>query len=311
MKKKTLLFLLVFCAIVSGLFSTFATETQFPLISNDNQYVADENTKYIITFEQDPTTKLITATTQINNEGKKSITIGLVSTQIKFSNKVAPCKYDGTDLYFGELKKETSDIYKEYYMSTFDVISPFVMQNNLENRLVFLSAGSSSFNGDLVIKPGETKDISRCYFMPINNIDLLDDNMFEYSEFVQLRTIRVSPFFGTGCEYVVAHLKRADIDVDNYVINPDSFKMHFKKLSPTNLSADILNRNIINYDENTMEWSESINGPYKSGKPSINSATTSIYVRLKGDQNYSKTTDIFVNYIKYISSDAVKIDFTK
>lgn len=57
----------IIISITTGVTLLAAGITEFPLTTNSGALVADEETKYITAFEQNPETKLITATVQIHN----------------------------------------------------------------------------------------------------------------------------------------------------------------------------------------------------------------------------------------------------
>jgi fimbrial isopeptide formation D2 family protein/uncharacterized repeat protein (TIGR01451 family)/uncharacterized repeat protein (TIGR02543 family) len=63
--------------------------------------------------------------------------------------------------------------------------------------------------------------------------------------------------------------------------------------------------NVTGYDPDTMEWSTSKDGTFTNAD--LTTIDETIYVRVVGDDDYSETDDVFVNYKKWLTSEVTTV----
>ena len=326
--KKALTILLALVMLFSTIPAVFAagTEVQFPLIAlNGTDLVADANTRYVTTLEQDPETKLITATLTLTNGSTgataRPLVITGVGVQLSFDNRISPYRYnpvsdgnnhpyDATRLY-GSGYSDIINTYKQYaYAPTlgFDTVGSSVITNNATDGR-FIGAKVSTVDEDTTISlaPGQSITIAQMYFMPTNGVDLLDINMFSFQWSVyQSRMIRLSTWVANGTRFLVSN-RNYPTSVSNYVYNPGAFRMHFEQRMPT-VTANMTDRTVTGYNAATMEWAYSAAGPYQSGTPVVIDDAHAIYVRYAAT-DYSGADAEYGNYKRYLASDSVAVSF--
>ena len=297
--------------------------TEFTLRINDGTLVADENTKYITTYSQCPDSKLITATVQIqNNTDAENIVIQAIVVDISFDERVAP--YSGwadagynPALLFGYGKNVANDEEFNKYCHAL----PYLGTNDYGDQIYFNSFGNQYIkrdnnggiisaklskpagdtNPDLIILPGQTVDIIKFFFMPINGTDELDIDMFGYEhKYDAAELIWISPLLANETAYMAAALDGMH-SVYSYVVSPESFKVHVQ--FPLPVYADDIGRAVIGYDSSIMEWSYNETGPYENGAPVVKNEAHTIYIRDKADAGYSGNDALFGDYKKQVYSD--------
>ena len=275
--------------------------------------VADRNTLVTTLIVQDPVTKLITATFQLQQgldavaADREKITITGISTMVSFSGKVAP--YDpATSTVFSSptLNIDTTELrkYAKALITNFDVFGTSLIQRDM-------SGGTGGFIGTMLsyvgsfrleVEPGAPAvNIMELYFMPVGADQELSLDMFSFGYYYYTpSTSRATNRIGNGTTFMESD--RSNVTSSNkYIISPSSFKLHLQRPKP-NINAE----NFYSvYDPNTMEWSTSIDGPYSSTVPTL-SDTQTIYVRAKGTE-YSGSDATFVDYKKFVPSEAVAI----
>ena len=296
---------------------------EFPLRINNGTLVADENTKYITNYSQCPDSKLITATVQIqNNTDAENIEIQAIVAAISFDERVAP--YSGwadagynPNLLFGYGKNVAGD---EEFNKYCDAL-PYLGANDYGDQIYFDSFGSQYIkrdnsggiistklskpagdtNPDLIIEPGQTVDIIKFYFMPVNGTDELDIDMFGYEhEYDAAELIWISPLLASEASYMAAATDGMH-PAYSYVVSPESFKVHVQR--PLPIYADDIGRAVIGYDAGIMEWSYNETGPFENGAPVVKNEAHTIYIREKPDAGYSGNDALFGNYKKHVYSD--------
>ncbi|MCL1816723.1 MAG: hypothetical protein FWG43_03875 [Clostridiales bacterium] len=297
-----------------------ATESALPLLSKDQiNQIADKDTMFITHFSQDPLSKVIAATVVVKNDnhGSDATTniINGVGIEISFSSKVAPYNYSASQSYNGGLNFSNTDFnkYCDTLTAGFDVIGSTAMCNDSSYRFIGGTISSSNNNNRLEIAPGGTAEIARFYFMPQNG-EALDLEMFSYqilnySQLPDLGLIKLATWFGYGTNFLVPN-KSIVIESDTYCINPDAFKLHIERPKP-DVSANNTTKRINNYDSTTMEWSDSINGPFFANEPAEGFGNTlrTVFVRVKGDSGYSGNDPLYGDYKKYVDSPLVPVSF--
>ncbi|MCL1976365.1 MAG: InlB B-repeat-containing protein [Firmicutes bacterium] len=330
-KKGALAILLALLVLMALVQIASAEVTDFPLIALSGDLVADANTQYIAVFSQNPSTKLITAEIMIKNGSTgtdaKPLILNGVATEISFDSRVSPCTPNGNK-FEGNLNILFSDFerYCSMPVKNFNTIGSNAIQNNASGRFIgaTISAGSqdkSHEDDDDVeidgpsIAPGTTQTILVLYFTPNNGSDLLDINMFNFyflnnSNATGLGLLRLSTWLGNGSFFLFASHKSASSG-DTYVENPNSFKLHVKRPQP-NVAANNSSRFITNYDTTTMEWSYSATSGYETDQPAggFGNVARTVYVRSKGDNDYSGNDATYGNYKKYLLSDPVEVNFS-
>lgn len=292
-----------------GLFSNaYATQTNLPL-KYMNNLVVDGNTKYITHISQDPTTKMITARVQIENDNKsdEDLIISLIGFELSFTHKVAPYNKANSSKYAGATKIGTGvlDGYCSF-PTGINLLSPEVMSNDSESRMIGGKITATDDNAVVKIKAGKTADIAEFYFMPTNENDVLEPSWFSFN-YKTVGFFKLGTAIAFGTSYMVSNKEYASM-LDDYAISPSSFKMHVKLPAPTNLSANEEDRTVNHYDQSTMEWSTDEDGDYSKGEIAINDEKVSVFVRMQG-KDYYETSDEYVNYKKNLPSDPVEIEF--
>jgi len=326
--KRSLAAMLVFLLVANILpLAAFAERIyNFPLRALDNRLIADENTRYITLVKQDPQSKLITATVQIqhNSAGPEKLAIQGFGVGIFFNDKVAPyannpaqAGFDTGRFFAGRLYPKTTAEFAEFNRYCKPLITSFtnmgsrMIQSDVNARMigVTISSGDSVYEPSLIVNPGQTIDIIEFYFMPVNGSDPLDINMFSFNYYYEFspEVVRIVPVIKNGTYSVQATHQQEPL-TSTYIVSPGSFKLHVQQPVPA-VSADNDARAVIGYDPVTMEWSESSADGYMSGLPLIGDEAKTIYVRIKGDENYSGSDAMFVNYKKYLTSLPVRVDF--
>ena len=319
--KKTLSIFLALLMVITSVFMVQAEGVAFEVRENRNagaRLVADQDTRYITVFEQDPDTKLITATVQIQNGNpSESLVISTLCTSIGFTDKVSPYDMVAGESYEGGV---VTDSYVNPYgtlLGALNSLSSQYMINNETARVIGAKIGASDSSHSLVVASGETKDVYRYYFMPKDGADL-DISMFDYVSNYYVFPRRLSTWILNDSGLLAAN-RQGVASAENYemlgtlVVSPEAFKIQMKKAAPDGLSADNDAREVIGYDVDTMEWADSISGTYQSGAPVIGDDAVTIYVRVKGDSDYTQTSPdgVYVDYKKYVASEAVPVEFSE
>lgn len=314
--KRLFSILVVLAMLVSMIPNAFAAQvTTLPLLSKDGNYmVADEDTLCATVFQQDPETKLITATITVTNNTKngQALTLNGVGVQIRFDGRVAP--YNPVDgAYSGGATTVLSTVSKYIApkFANFKTISAGVLQNDENLRVIGFKIGTASAleTDVLQVAPGATVEVASIQFVPQNGTDALDLNMFGY-QYAVSGMYKLSTWIGNGTRYFAAD-ELAMSGTYTYYISNSAFKVHVKHAMPTGLAADEIARVIEGYGADTMEWSTEETGTYQSGLPLIGDEAQTIYVRVKGDEAYSQTSPDgkYVDYKRYIPSDPVGVSF--
>ena len=305
--------------------------TTFPLRTNDDPslLVADENTRYITSITQNPDTKLITVTVQIQHNspiGTESLAIQGLGIQVSYNGKVAPYAYKpantgfdpelifGTDLASGrKVSVSKQDEFKEYGKSLVQKMTSFgntYITRTVSGGMMFARLSATSGDGApyVTVSQGQTLDIAEFYFMPINGEDKLTSDMFNYEYFYDYENfIRISLFLGKDTFFLEASEERLVGAMNSYVISPSSFKIHVQRPTP-----DITGDNFDSiYNPDTMEWSYSADGPYTSSESGIN-RNQKIFVRAKDtNDGYSGNDPLFGAYKKYTGASApIEVEFS-
>ncbi|MCL2153140.1 MAG: InlB B-repeat-containing protein [Oscillospiraceae bacterium] len=300
----------------------------FPLIDNNNLLIADENTRVITFVTQDPYTRMITATVQIQHNSLigQQLAVGTFAMEISFDGRVAPYNYDplsyGFDqerLYFGKsvngfengvviFNKYCNTLYKTED-GAFDMLGAMYI-NNSPGVGGLLSAKLSS--GDFMtmktmdIDPGQSIDVIEFYFMPVNGLDMLDLDMFGF-DYALDGLFRSTNFIATGIYYVQAVAYEMMDNNYYYIESPGTFKMHIQRPKP-NVTADFTTREIVGYNPAAMEWSYD-GVVYYGGYPPVIYEAFTIYVRYKGDVDYSGDSLYYGDYKKFIASEPTILFF--
>ncbi len=305
---------------VMMLFTTLATSAlaaktdALPLFSKDGNYlVADHGTRYETVFEQDPITKIITATIYVTNhtDSGRALMLNGLGILVGFNDRVAPYSTGG-DLYVGGAVKDEAVVrnYVHPIWDNFKTISSTYMQNNSAQRVVALKLGTSGTAEEdmLKVEPGTSKEVATIQFMPVNGADELNLDMFYY-QYSGDFLYKMSTWIGNGTMYLAAD-ERALSTQATYYISDHAFKIHVKHVAPAGLESDDENGVVIGYDETIMEWAESPEGPYYSGQPKVMD-DAKLFIRMQGDADYSQTSTDgkYVDYKMYLPSDPVTIQF--
>jgi len=327
--KRSLAALLILLLVANILpLAAFAVQVyDFPLRALDNKLIADANTRYITLVKQDPQSKLITVTVQIqhNGTGTEKLAIQGFGVGIFFDDRVAPYKYNPSQSTFdssllfpgGRLRPENAADNKEFLkyvkplISDFDTIGSALIQRDSAAKMLglMISSGDPVSVPALIVSPGQTLDILECYFMPVNGTDPIDINMISYSYFFESfpAVIRVAPTIMNGTYSVQATGQHIPL-TDTYIVNPNTFKLHIRRPVPV-VSADNDTREVVGYDPDIMEWSDTASGGYISGAPVIGNAAQTVYVRIKGDDSYSGADARYGDYRKYVTGLPAQVDF--
>jgi hypothetical protein len=308
--KKILVILLAFLLALALLPAT-ALAADFPLKFGD-MLVADDNSKYVTLFEQDPVSKVITGTVQIVNGGKGDLTLNGIGIVISFDGSVTPCNADGTILFSGrDLTAEDTVEFSKYckplrnsdgFSKTRDILM------RRDNSGGLLSTKLASDNGALKIPAEQTISLIEFYFKPINGTSPINDSMFNYKYVFEEGIDRYATWFGYGSYYVQA--TRANIGLAIFVESPSSFKLHLRPPAP-DVTANTSTRSVDRYDSATMEWSKSEIGPFSSNTPTNNDIGdnwTTIFVRVK-ESSYFGSDSLYGNYKKFVPSKVTQLDF--
>jgi hypothetical protein len=291
----------------------FADQVNYPLRSSIGDLVADYNTSYITTIKQDPVTKMITATISIENGNPyEKIAIQGICASFSFDGRVAPYNIVTKSYLPGGNKITDYSIFPQYAKSLvpgwYLFGSTYIKTETYGGGVIGAKLTLINGNDTLYIQPRSTANIMELYFMPTSPNNKLDMNMVRYTYIQDPSSyIRMEPWFANGSRYV--HMvKENALSVETFVASSAAFKIHVVHPAP-NVSADNINRAITGYDPNTMEWADNINGPYYNWAPNIGYAAKTIYVRVKGDANYSLyITWMYLN--RYIASDPVAVVFS-
>ena len=308
-------------------------QPNFPLLALNGELVADANTRYIVHFEQNQESKMITASLQIYNgstsSSAKPLSISGVSIELTFNDTVAPYRYnpqtdkdnqpyDVPRLYQGGLNLSDTDILK--YMFTpinnpagksFNVVGSNAFRNDSSGRFIGCTITCAKDTDVLEVAPGKTETIAQFYFMPLspstNNILNLDMFKFEYKNNANasgLRLIRLSTWLGNGTYFVYPVIEVSNV-TDTYILNPrGTFEIQVKRPTKPIVSAGP-NGTVTNYDSSTMEWSTNPNSSYTSTTPS--GLTQTVYVRYKTTAK-SGNDAVYGNYKYYLASEATRVD---
>jgi len=320
---KRLLALLMSVLLISAILpaiSTFAAEVVFPLKTGENVLVANEDTLFVTLLKQDPDTKLITATIQIQQSAASSegISFRTIGIAISFSGKAAPFSYNSVmpDLFPpGQIDVDTPNVkslfagYTKALINDFsDYSSQFIRRDANSGGVLGTMLSGSGMNPPLVVDPGQTVDIAEFYFMPVSG-DMLDIDMFGFTFLYEPFTFtRVTNFIGNGTYLLEASSMRLSQLVYTFVVNPGSFKLHIQQPQPK-VSANNSTRTIAGYNLDTMEWSYNEAGPYSGGLPLVGGEACTVYVRGKGSADYSGNNEPYTNYKKYIAGSPTPVTF--
>ena len=293
---------------------------------DEKDLVADENTKYIVLLEQDTVTKMITASLMLTNGNTNGppLVIGGVGLEITFNDKVAPYeydpqntadphKYDKTRMYVDAGPTDSIAEFAKYCytpLPTFNTVGSPTIQNNAEGRFIGAKISTVTEDGFITLAAGDTTTIAQAFFMPINGADPLNLDMFSFKWQIYLaKYIRHSTWFANGYSYVVAN-EDYPTSVVTYVHAPAAFKMHTQLPTPV-VSADNTARAVNGYNPATMEWADSLEGIYRSDVlPIIGVNAQTVFIRAKGDANYSGDDEIYGDYKKYVASAAATVAFS-
>ena len=315
--KRVLASLICFLLCISVLSVTALAEPvySFPLKAPDGTLVADANTKFITSFKQDPATKIITATVQVQHgsaDATQQIILGAISVDVLYSDKVAPC-YVPANIIVPPGYKLNS--YAEIYLYSKPLISnfstygsPYITREMSGGGLFGTKIGCIHPDDALKINPGETRDILEFYFRPVNGVDELDLSMFSYTHIFDASVFaNDTSWIAYGTTYMYSK-PVGSLYLYRYIDSPGSFKMHMQKLPPA-VSANNSNRTIDGYNASAMEWSYNKDGPYYGGAPTVGADEQTIYVRAKADDYYSGYDPTFGAHKKYTASDPTPVNF--
>ncbi|MDR0491995.1 MAG: S-layer homology domain-containing protein [Oscillospiraceae bacterium] len=286
--------------------TALAEERNLPLYAfGGTELLADSNTQYIAEIEQDPNSKMITASFKIRNGSPNStLIIAGVGIQLTFDNTVAPYNPASNSKYEGG---PTENIigYIAAPVVGFDTIGARIMQNSPSGRYVGAKV-STKDSATISVNAGASVTVAKLFFMPTNNSTVLNLDMFkfEYTAYLPLM-LTLSTWIANGSRYLVSN---SVFPTDSYVyaVVPSAFKMHFVQPKPA-VSANTSSMTITGYDASTMEWATGSGGPYSKGTPTI-SGNSNISVRYS-ESSYSGTDGEYVNYKKYMASEAVAVSF--
>ena len=314
-----LVFILSLAVIPTALASE---QTDFPLMAlNGTDLIADANTRFITCFEQDPVSKLITATVQIKHGGSaqdKELVMHGIGIAISFDeDRVAPYAYskdnphfDQNLLFSGKSATNRAEFakYCQPLTENFNISSSQLIIRNGTGGVIGAKFSLSQVTEELHISPATTVDIIEFYFMPVNGATVLDLDMFGYQYVLDSsELIRLSTWLGNGSRFLDATALGISITA-TYIISPDSFKLHVQRLAPAVLPNNAT-RTITGYDPATMEWSDAFDGPYSSVEPVIGNLARTVYVRAKGDTVYSGSDPTYGAYKKYLDSEPATVVF--
>jgi len=314
-------FLIALSIVTTTLLSALEPE-EFELRTHEGALVADQNTRYVFLYRQDPETKLITATLQVYNggaSGAEDIVIAALSIDISFNAQVAPYNTVTGQLFTGKQTGNSNEFLRycsplvsstievdglplTCYFSNFG--SSYMERNITRGGIVGarLSTGDSTNFPYLIIGPGETLDVVEFYFMPVNGTDVLNIDMFGYDYLYDIEDtrIRVTTYLLNG--FYSLEARSNNIPADRiFILSPGSFKVHVQR--PLPISADNNSRTIVGYNPATMEWSDD-GITYNTGEPYVPDVGGIIYVRGIGDSEYSGNDATYGDYKKYVPSES-------
>jgi len=324
MKKcKRLIAIFLVSLILWGTFPVISTSAaqidNFPLMNGD-VLVADANTRVITRVTQDPNTRLITATAQIQNNSNSGnpLVIGAIGVAISFNEKVAPYSRNATQPAIRPPGKSTGSASRIQECSS-SLASDF---ETFSSQFILREASSGGFIGTILsclratdyvrINPGQSVNMIELYFMPVNNTDLLDLDMFGFRFFYDNQAgsdstlIRVSNYIANGTRFLEATAQNMRA-TDTFIVNPSAFKLHVERPRPA-VSANNVTREIVGYSASDMEWSyDGIT--FRSGAPEVLETAHTIYVRRRGDAGYSGSDAIYGAYKMYTPSQPATVQF--
>jgi uncharacterized repeat protein (TIGR02543 family) len=332
-----------------ALFQTaLAAEINFPLNAKTGELVANENTKYIIEFTQDAATKFITASVKIHNgnvSGGAPLKLHGVSFEISFTGDVALYRYnpltDGTNhpynaarMYTGGINLDQDDFRKYCHtplagatpdigFATIDT-NAFKSTSDPNGRFIGAAIVPPTENYALTVAPNTTVTVAQVFFMPVSSSanNILDRNMFDFKFInrsadtaLQLKTL--SNWLGNGEFFLISDRRAVNPAATTFVMNElkagvsQSFELQVLRDAPSGLSANNTSRLINAYNDATMEWSDSITGPFQSAQPAggFGNTARTVYARLKADDNYTGSDAVLGNYKREVAP-TVAISFT-
>jgi len=338
MKVKAAMAILLVLVMAMGMFMpAYAAQINFPtdpLRTISGVLVADGNTRYYAEIEQNETSKLITATIKVANEGTSQITIGGVCVELSYSAAVAPYRYisltgphpfDASRLYLNPgapnttIKPVASDPNQRCFMDYCWMEDVFSAGSTAFCNNASTDAQQGRFIGGKVtvvdesdmikINAGAEKVICKLFFMPVNGTDQLKLDMFKFEHKSTIQLIVMSPYIINGTRYLL-HKTGIVSSTNTFAIYPQAFKLHVLRPKPENLIANQTARSVDNYINAEMEWSYDAAGPYSSGTPVVKDEPHTIYVRNSGTDYISDNVE-FGNYKRAIPSDPVALVFGK
>ena len=303
------------------------TKVEFPIMAlNGTDMVADKDTSYVVVFDQDPATKMITATVVVKNgaagTGAKPVVLNGVGVQVTFSSNIAPYAYNPTDpsdthpfdeerLFKGGPDDDIPTFKKYCYAPTegFDTIGSPAVQNDSNGRFLGAKISTVKDSTTISLNPGESVVIAHLFFMPVNGKDILNLDMFsfQWSAYTS-KMIKLSTWIANGTRFVVSNAKYPTSSAV-YVLSPGMFKLHVAQGKP-NVSVNNEDRTINGYDPGTMEWAYDESGPYQVGAPAVKDEAHTIYVRQKGTE-YSGNDPEYGNYKKYLAGEPAAVEFNR
>ena len=297
--------------------AALAVVVDFPLTANNGALVADKDTRFIALFKQDAESKIITATIQLQNNGGQELAINGIGVQISFSEKIAPYDTEGKKFFSGEISADSEANTNEFakhctvLLETFDNLGAQYMLSTAAGGMVAAKLSTAKPEDTLKIAAGKTVSLINFYFMPRNSADLIDIDMFRFEYVFKvdgLSSARHATWLGNGTNLLQP--TAANLPVQHtYVVSPGAFKLHVQLQTPT-VIANNTARTITGYDPATMEWSNTADGVYRSDVlPIIGNNAQTVYVRAKGDAEYSGDDPLYGAYKKYSASDAVAVVF--
>ncbi|MDR0491993.1 MAG: S-layer homology domain-containing protein [Oscillospiraceae bacterium] len=310
-----------------------AAEQSFPLEAyGSNELVANENTEYAVEFEQDPISRMITATFVVKNgnpDGDGPIFFEGVGVQLSFDDTVAPYSYDPknpNDREFDISRMYTNksgltgsivEFMKYCYApcAAIERIGSQLLRNDATGRYIRakISVGEQEQNvSQISLDEGESLAVAQMFFMPTAFNAVLDPDMFKF-EFTVYNTlmIKLSTWIANGNRYLVSNSSFPS-DSYLYVVSPTSFNMYFPQSRPA-VSANNTSRTVNGYDDEDMEWADSLGGPYSSDPAPLvendleNDRT--IYVRYAAAV-IPGTDGEYTDYKHYKASEAVPVTFS-
>ena len=303
------------------------TQVSFPLMAlNGADMIADASTSYVVYLNQDPVSKMITATVTVANgasgSGAKPIVFSGVGVELSFSDKVAPYRYTPANtsdphlfapdrLYVGGPNDSLAEFGKYCYMPTpgFNSAGSSAIQNNTGGRFIGAKVSTVKDSETISLSPGSKVVIAQLFFMPVNGEDSLDINMFSFRwETYPAKIIRLSTWIANGTRFVVSN-SNYTTGTAQYVLSPNTFKLHVAQGKP-DVSANNAERKINGYDPSVMEWSYLAEGPFQGGAPVVKDEAHVIYVR-KAGTDYTGNDPEYGNYKKYMAGEAAAVMFDK